>query len=93
MKPFYVTAAVLLLMSLGSLGPAAGEIKCQTSSGPCLDTRTNETRTCTTKVCTDDNGKIVSTESTIALKRDGNSSTSKPKAPVSKIQKSGTVKQ
>ncbi len=84
------TATISALMLAGWLGPAVAEVKCQTSQGKCLDSRTHETRNCTTKVCTDSNGTIVSTETIIEVK--GDSGGSKPKLPVRNAPTAGAVK-
>ena len=57
-------AAGSLLISAAWLGPALA-LKCQTSSGSCYDTKTKEYRKCTTKVCTDETGTVVSTETVV----------------------------
>jgi hypothetical protein len=85
------TVAVSLLLLAGWVDPVLAETKCQTSEGTCFDTRTKEYRKCTTKVCTDETGKVLSTETEIYM--EGGSRTSKPKVTVPKAPATGGVKQ
>lgn len=85
------TAAVSLLLMAGGLSPAMA-LNCQTSAGTCYDTKTKEYRKCTTKVCTDDKGTVVSTETVLEMKGGGGRAP-KPKVPLHKVPQSGGVKQ
>jgi hypothetical protein len=64
------TAVVSLLILAAGLSPAMA-LKCQTSAGTCYDTKTKEYRKCTTKVCTDDKGTVVSTETVLEMQGGG----------------------
>jgi hypothetical protein len=86
------TAAVSLLILAGGLSPAMA-LKCQTSAGTCYDTKTKEYRKCTTKVCTDDKGTVVSTETVLEMQGGGGGGTPKPKVPLPKAPSTGGVKQ
>jgi hypothetical protein len=66
-----LTVVFLPLFVLAASPSPAWALKCTTSSGTCYDTRTKEHRKCTTKVCTDDKGTVVSTETVVELKGGG----------------------
>jgi hypothetical protein len=85
------TGALSLLILVGGLSPAMA-LNCQTSAGTCYDTKTKEYRKCTTKVCTDDKGTVVSTETVLEL-QGGGGGTRKPKVPLPKAPATGGVKQ
>lgn len=78
-KPTFSWMFAVSLLILAVWASPAVALKCQTSSGTCYDTRTKEHRKCTTKVCTDDKGTVVSTETVLELK--GGGSGVKPKSP------------
>jgi hypothetical protein len=86
------TAAVTLLIMAGGLGPAMA-LKCQTSAGTCYDTKTKEYRKCTTKVCTDDKGTVVSTETVLEMQGGGSGGRPKSKVLMPKAPNAGGVKQ
>jgi hypothetical protein len=82
--------AALSLLALAVTISQAMALRCSTSQSRCFDTKTKEWRTCTTKVCLDDKGTIVSTETLVELKgKTGN----KPKVVVPKAATSGAAKQ
>ena len=85
------TFAVSLLILAGWASPVLA-LKCQTSSGTCYDTKTKEYRKCTTKVCTDDKGTVVSTETVLELQGGGGGGKSKPKVVLPKASGAGVAK-
>ena len=84
--------AVSLLILAGAASPAMA-LKCQTSSGSCYDTKTKEYRKCTTKVCTDDKGTVVSTETVLELQGGGGGGKPKSTNVLPKASGAGTAKQ
>ena len=84
--------AVTLLILAGAASPAMA-LKCQTSSGSCYDTKTKEYRKCTTKVCTDDKGTVVSTETVLELQGGGGGGKPKPANVLPKASGAGAAKQ
>ena len=83
------TAFLSLLVLAGGVSPAMA-LKCQTSAGTCYDTKTKEYRKCTTKVCTDDKGTVVSTETVLEMQGGGRP---KPKVLMPKAPTTGGVKE
>lgn len=79
-----VASVVSLLFLWGGPAPVLAAVTCQTSQGICHDAKTGETRNCTTKVCTDEKGKVVSTETVVEKKgsKGTGASTGPTKPPV-----------
>jgi len=63
-------AGLSMLVLTAMIGPALA-LNCTTKSGTCYDTKTKEYRNCTTKVCLDDKGAVVSTETVLELQGGG----------------------
>ena len=53
-----------VLMLTAMLNPALA-LNCTVKEGVCFDTKTKKYRNCTTRVCLDNKGNVVSTETTI----------------------------
>lgn len=85
------TAVLSLLISIVVLSPALAEIKCSTSSGTCYDVKSHEYRKCTTKVCLDDKGTVISTETVVEM-QGGTGGGKPPKANLPKAT-TGAVRQ
>jgi hypothetical protein len=73
--------AALLLPLINPTALGAAESNCKSSSSPCIDARTGETRVCTTTTCYDDKGNVIST-TTIVTMQGGTTGQGKPKPGV-----------
>ena len=88
-----VTAATLPLLLLTAMPSPALAYKCSTSTGTCYDTKTKEHRKCTTKVCTDDKGTVVSTETVVEMQGGKPKPKVKPNVSVPRGEAAGAAKQ
>ena len=78
-----------MIVLTAMIGPALA-LNCTTKSGTCYDTRTKEYRKCTTKVCLDDKGVVVSTETVLEL-QGGGGKQPKPKISLPKTSGAGAA--
>jgi hypothetical protein len=82
-----MATALSLLVFAGGLGPAAA--KCSQSTYQCPDVTNKQNRTCTTTVCTDDKGAVLSVSTTVEME----GGKAQPKAAPQKAPAGGVKQQ
>ena len=87
-----VRTTLPLLLLTATFSPALA-YKCSTNTGTCYDTKTKEHRKCTTKVCTDDKGTVVSTETVVEMQGGKPKPKVKPNRGVPRGGATGAAKQ
>ena len=83
LTPVIVRMVIACLLTTALIGPAAAANKCEVKTTTCIDARTGQARVCSTTICTDEKGDIISIN-TIVLKETGGSEGAKP--PKGKVE-------
>jgi len=84
-------AGLSVLMLTAMLNPALA-LNCTTKEGTCFDTKTKKYRNCTTKVCLDDKGSVVSTETILEKQAGDGGKKPRPRISLPKASGAGVAK-